>query len=547
MAAGSLPSRRYNRAWLTQRILNRIPEWTRARRSPVSIAQQLTNVFANEIQDTTQALSHERANSILASCDLSLPDHSWRVDLPARFEFSFTENTDQQISYTAPKVYGEIDGTYTSITQAEDNNLQTFFYESLPTRIQYDERQTLWDYVVPETKISDFSSVVPGPLPIEGPLYVTLKNNTVWEEEFRGIVYRSKIHLKGTDLLGEEIEEVFPLRMNCTYKTRNSWKTLDEVFVLYLSDSATISIASLPFDEEEILNSRNVAIDNNGIEQYQFYMLEEKSFGSVLTGKRFLAGSLDQVRMGLSSKTTNLEIELLDEEGVNIHANAIAFWPWTNYMYVVDDNYLYIYDYSVPFPDVQNMRNDTGDNRMSIVFQDNKWIYTRDDSAYFYTRISDLASIPISNRWTITYPDGSQYRLGLDGSLWPSSVGGWITNADYEDEGWKEQKIPFSSFTQTGSYVIEFEGKYMEEDGTVSYKTTKELVSVPAIVPETQILLPVELRNPRNIGVDEEGSLWFYNGTSLLLSAIYYDYFMVDYNKKTVWLREQYPLVRITP
>ena len=547
MAYGTLPSRRYNRAWTTQRILNRAPEWTRARRSPTSITQQLSNVLATEIQDTVQSLAHERANFNLASCDLSLPDHTWKVELPSKFEFGETEDADRYPRFNVPTVWGEIDGNNTRITLAEYNNIQTLFYEALPTRIEYAEKSVLWSDVIPPTQVKDFTTVTPAELPIEGPLYITLSDNHIWEEQFKNTIYYSKIHLKGTGLLGEPIEEVVPLRINWTIKTRSSWKTLDEVFIAHLSEEAIISVSSLPFAEEEVLNSREVAIDSNGIEQYQFYQLGSYYWGSTFVGKRFLAGEMDQIRLGLDTKTVNMEIELLDQNGQNITANAFVFKPWTNYVYVTDDNNFYVYDYSLPFPDVEEMRNETGDSRLGILFTDNKWLYIRDDVVNIYTRILDLASIPVSTRWMITYPDGTQYRLGLDGSLWSTAVDGWMVNDNWSDGEWTEQKLEFSGLSQNGTYTIELEAKYIEEDGEFVYRKTKEIIFVPSIMPETQFPLPVDLRSPRKIGLDEEENLWFYNGTSLLKAKLFHDYFMVDYDKKEIWLREQYPLVRVVP
>ena len=547
MAQGTLPSRRYNRAWTTQRILNRAPERTRARISPVSVAQQLVNPLAAEIQETILALAHERTNANLATCDLTLPDHAWKIELPPRFEWESGEDQDRYPSFEEPGVWGEIHGENIQLTLAEDNNIQTLFYESLPTRIEYGERQTLWNEVIPTTQVSEFAAIVPESLPIDGPLYITLNNNTVWEEEFKGVLYRSKIHLKGTGVLDEKIEEVVPLRMNATTKTRCYWKTLDEVIVSHLSDTATISIASLPFAEEEVLNSRDIAIDSNGIEQYQFYELGVHHWGSTLVGKRFLVSTMDQVRMGLSQKMVNLEMELLDDENSEIIANAFVFQPWTNYVYVVDNFNLYVYDYSVPFPDVEKMRNDTGDNRLSITFPDNRWMYIRGEAVEIHTRTLDLASVPVCTRWAISYPDGVRYRMGIDGSLWSDAIDGWVFNDDWADGKWKEQKIIFDQLTQNGTYTLELEAKYQEEDGTYTYRTSKTIVFVPAIVPEIQLPLPPELCKPRKIGIDEEGQLWFYNGTSILLGKLFYDYFMVDYEKKTIWLREQYPLVRVVP
>lgn len=544
---GAYPSGRYNRSWLTQRVLNHLPAASKARRSPAAITQQVVNANALEIQETIAELAHEKANYNLATCDQTLPEHLWKIDLPGGFVFGSSETQDRLKRYSVPGVWAEIDNEWVKLSQAEENNIQTLLFSALPTRIEYAEEQVLWQEAIPTTLVSELGEISPIELPIEGPLYITLSDNDVWHEEYKNTLYFSKVQLKGTGLFDEEIEETIPLRLNATFVTRSHWKTLDEIFVLHVGETAKISVASLPFDEVEVLNIRDVSTNLDGWERYQFYELGEENGVSVFSSKRYLSRDLDQVRLGIDAKTIDSQIELLDENGVSIEANAFVFKPWTNLIYVVDDAYFYVYDYSLPYPEVKGIEETCGDNRIAITFSDDKWCYVRNEDVEIHTRILDLASVPFSTRWSITFPSGTSYRLGLDGSLWSTDIDGWIFNADYADGAWEEQKIVFSGATETGTYVLTLEAKYKEEDGTIITRSTRELFSIPAISPEVQLLLPVELRNCRDLGFDGEGALWFYNGTSLLKTNIYHDYFMADFQKRVVWFREQYSNVRVAP
>jgi len=537
----------YRRSWITQRILNRAPEWTRARRSPVSVAQQICNVPALEIEETSKKLEEERDNFFLSTCDPTLLDHVYKIDLPGRFEFNQEEDQNRWSVYYSPSVWGEIDGSYVSISQANRNNVESLFYGVVPTRVGYGEQSEVWEEVLPPTKVSGVSSASPATMVLEGPLYVTLKNNTVWSEEYNDIVYFTKVRLKGTGLLREDIEEIIPLRLNGTYQTRNHWKTLDEFEILHASEDATVSVSVFPFREAPVANDREIAVGSDGVERTRFYSLYSYSWGSTLIAKRYLVDTEEQVRLGLNLKTIDYEMELHDGELGNVSASAFVFKPHSDWVYVVDDTYLYVYDYRLPSPSTEYLGESSGDSRMAIRLDNDKYFYTREDEVSFSSRVLEYTSIPFATRWTLVWNDGTEYRIGLDGSLWStSSQEGWIYNDNWDSGKWEDQKITLSSVGLPGTYVIKLEAKYEENDEVVT-RTTKEAFSVPSIDPEAKLMLPVELKGARDLGIDGQGRLWFYNGTSVLLADLYYDYFIVDFQEKRVWMREQYPSVRVRP
>lgn len=538
---------RYNRSWVTQKVLNRAPEWSRARRSPVSVAQQICNVPALEIEDTLKKLDEERDNSILATCDPTLLDRLYKVTLPGRFEFSLSEDQDRWSTYYTPSVWGEIDNSETSISRAPRNSVESLFYETTPTRTEYGGRSEIWEEVVPPTLVSDLSSVSPTGLSIEGPLYITLSDNTVWSEEYKDSIYFTKIYLKGTGLLDESIEEMIPLRLNGTYQTRRHWKTLSEFSVFHASESAKVSISVFPFRETPVAHEREIATNIDGAERDRFYSMRDYSWGSALAAERYLVDDDDQIRMGLDLRATDYELELWDGEGGNVSANAFVFKPHSDWMYVVDDDYLYVFDYRLPFPSTTYLGEGSGDSRFAIRFVDDKYFYTREDQIKFFTRTLEYTSIPFAVRWTLIWDDGTEYRIGVDGSLWESSEQeGWIYNDLWGEGRWEEQSITLSPMGFSGTYTLKLEAKYEEVEGIVT-RTTKEAFCIPAIEPEAKLLLPATLRGAWDLGIDGEGKLWFYNGTSILLADLYYDYFIVDFQSKTVWLREQYPSVRVRP
>lgn len=544
MAFEDRPSRRVNYSWITQRILNRIPSWSYARSNPTSVAQQLLSPLGEEIQKTTQALIEERMNIFLPTCNPSLLDHLYQAYLGQGFSFTSEETFDGQIKYTPPRVWAMINSVETEIAQAEFNDIETLYYFCLPTRIEGLNVTNLWSSVIPQTTVENIGSVTPNDMVLEGNLFVTLSGNSTWELRFKDTIYYSKIKITGVSRKGTEIEEVVPLRYNGTFKTRNQWKSVTSVYVSHLDSTAVISLSCLPFYEDPVLDVYNVTVPNIDDERIRFFTLASETYGSVLEAKSFGVANMDDVRLGIDDIVLNYPIELLDENGANVNISNFVLLPNSNWLYAIDNDYLFVYDRGLPFPDVSNLRDESSaDTRMGVI--SDKWIYKKNEEATVFTRQIDVSEIPTSNRWSILLPSGTEYRVGLDGSYWPISEDGWIKNIRYDEGVWEDQFVNFT-LSEAGEYVITVDCIYEDESGQTTL-STKFMLYVPTIQPEVQLALPSELKNCTNIFLDTDHNLWFYNGTSLLKAKDYHDYFVVDYKRKDIWLVEDYSSIKVEP
>jgi hypothetical protein len=215
-------------------------------------------------------------------------------------------------------------------------------------------------------------------------------------------------------------------------------------------------------------------------------------------------------------------------------------------LYAIDDYYFYAYDRRLPYPDVSNIKDETADCRIELTLPGHDWVYMRGETATVTTRTVDVLAIPTVFRWSVTVPDGTKYRVASDGTYYDEDTDSWITNDLSDQNKWEEQIMEFS-IDQTGEYVVEFDATYRDPDGEVVDRNAKLLLYVPAIQPEVQIALPESLRGCQQLAIDSDNRLWFYNGTSIYLAERFYDYFMVDYAYKMIYLREQYNEVRMVP
>ncbi len=542
MALGSYPSHRYSKAWMTQRLLNRAPEWTEARKNPASVAQQLINPIGLNLQETIQQLAQARYNMFLSTADLAQLDVLSYIDLTSGMEFSSTTLLTGEKKYSAPTVYATIGGTEYEITIAEKNNIETFGYNCLPSRIADGERSVDYEDVLSRTIVSALAAATPNDVPLEGHLYITLRDNDSWEERAKDKIYYPKVYIVGTTRKETSVTEVLPLRYNGTFKTINEWESVESISVSYLSSTAYLTVESFPFDKESYLDTRNINVSATEGEKMVFLSLNTHLWGSSLAYESFTLTNMDLMRTsGVDEKEIYAEVELLDEDENNITLNDFVLKPTSNFMFAVDDDNFYVYDLSLPYPDG---RNAIGSPNNKVNLFSDKWIYTRDETATIKTKNLDVLDPPYAVRWTMLDPDGDEYYLGLDGSLWATTTDAWIANELWEESNWREQSIDLL-LDKSGEYIITLESSYINERDESVTLSSKFLFFTPSIQPEVQLALPTALTSPEKIAIDSDNQIWIHKDSEVHLLDIFYDYFLVDYARNRVWLKETYSSVRV--
>jgi len=541
---GSYPSHRYSRSWITQRLMNRAPEWTDIRKNHASVGQQVVNSMALDIQDTYQQLSQERYNTFVSTADVSMLDMLYRFDLTPGMSFNHTEDSSGTVKYIPPTVYATISNTEHQITQAENNDINSLAYDCLPSRVEDGAVSYAYDDVVTATSVASLASITPNSLPINGHLYITIRNNTTWSITFRDTIYYPKIYITGTTRKGTSVTEALPLRYNGTFRTVNEWQSVSSVFVSYVDSTATIEIESLPFSADALIDKRNISVPVALGERFQFLKLGTRVFGSTLIAEAYTLSDMDVVReSGVDDRDIQYEIELLDESESNVDLTGHVFKTNSRFMYAVDSDYFYVYDVSLPYADAKDMLGQSSETKIDLY--SDRWSYARNELATIKTRNLAVFDPPWRVRWTLLDPDDDEYYMGLDGSLWPTTTDAWIPNLQYEDGKWREQEIEFQ-LTKTGRYIVSIEASYLNEDtGELTTLTTKYLFFVPSITPETQIELPSTLKSPDGISIDSDGRAWLLKYGSINLLNVYHDYFLVDYERNRVWFKEDYSSVRV--
>lgn len=540
---GAWPEDKTYISWMTQRLANRAPEYTHARRWPFSIVQQILNPIGADIQRVNQQLTEERNNIFLTSANIDLVDKLYKVELGTGMKFNYTQN-GQDTLFDIPKVYATIDDQEYELTIAKRNDIESLCYEALPSRIEDGEETYYYSEVIPPTQVMDLSSITPNSLVLDGHLFVTVSNNNTWEYRGKQKIYYPKVFIKGITRKDTTVTEALPIKFNGTFKTINQWKSIEEVFVSYIDDTAEISIEVLPFNQEDTMDTRNLLVSAIGFESWRFLSLGSKLWGSTLLSTGFTVGELAIIQSGMDVKDTEYEIELCDSNDLNISLNGSIFNPYNNFMLAVDNTKLYVFDTRLPYPDMKMLKKESTNTKMELWSE--RWVYPRDSLVYIMTDILDLSTVPWKYRWSLEEPDGQSWYVQPDGSKTSNASQAWTWNDRWESDSWKETELPVL-LDKTGTYIVTLECLYSDPDMPSNdyILITRFMLYVPKIQPEIELDLPLGLQNADSIMRDSDGRLWFKIGDEIRLSNLYYDYFMADYSRNIVWLKENYTSVRV--
>jgi hypothetical protein len=544
---GAWPQDIYYSSWMTQRLANRAPEWTKARMWSWSNLQQMLNPTARDLERVNKQLVEERNNIFLSAANIDLIDRLYFVELGIGMEFTVTDQGDGVPVFNVPKVYATIDDTEYELTIAKKNNIDTLYYSSVPSRIEDGEESYAYTEVIPRTEVQDLLTTTPNSIYVKGHLYITIRNNSTWEYRAKDKIYYPKVFIRGVTRKGVELEEAVPLRYNGTFKTINQWESVSEVFVSYLDETADITIETFPFDRDTQLDTSNLVVPASGAESWRFVRLGTKLWGSTLVSEGFTTSSFDIIRKGFDTLDYEYEIELHDSSSQPITLTSAVLKPNTDYIFAIDNANLYVYNTKLPYPDLTVLDSEHVDTKMDLY--SDRWIYARDDVVTIKTHILDVSTVPYEVRWHIKDPDGQEYYILSDGTkilTSNTSVNAWISNQNWDSGFWKDIDTEIL-VNQTGVHVVTLESYYVDanDQSNNTTLTTKFVFYVPVATPEVVLSLPTELQNCTDLGFDSDGKLWFSKTNEILLSNVFYDYFIVDYEMNTVWLRENYSSVRV--
>jgi hypothetical protein len=531
-----LPNRH---SWVTQRIANRLPLWADARIDKYSFFQQYINPFGSALEELYKQLSIGAKNYYAATANLDEIDVVYKVKLPRNFNFSVNDHNPANPIRIPPTVTTIIDSILTTIPVAENNDVESFWYDSFPTRIKREGTDTdVSSKILPATQFKDLASATFNTFSIQGRLSITIEG----ADEFINLnrpLQRGFVQLKGVTRKGQEEIEKINFITNTTIISLKEWRRLEEVSVYGIFPlTSTITIDVLPFNIPEQIDPFNLFIDEVH-ESILFTEVEAIDYtGTILKHKIFAATNLALLQQGFTGFDVRAQAELLDTTGGPIIARDFALQPFQDKLFVLTDEKIFIYYNFMPYADCRHLDKQTEDALM--VIETNKRDYIKNETIKVRTDRRHPVKRILKNRWSLTKPDGTKVRLGLDGTEWPLTQRGWIINSHHNTYNFIRQKIDYVP-TEFGAYTFELETFY--HDG--ASEIDKHIINVNGINAETALALPIDVQNADGIAFDSDQNLWIKKGNTAYKMTLFTDNMIVDFDKKILYFHEQYDKVTI--
>lgn len=546
-----------HKSYTTQRLLNRLPPWTTARKYQHSLAQQLLNPVGNELEHLHGKSTDAKRNRYLTTANLDALDVSYVVRLPSTFDFGTDQSNTGNPLYLPPTITGTLaDGTEVDVEAVE--SLEEFHAAATPTRVEDLGESVSLSLILIATQIQSLAAGVLNTIPVSSRLYVTVSGGTQFTDTSRNSPYAFLLFTGKTARGLDEVERII-IPYNGVFRTRKIWSELTSVQYFGIAPATTtIEIAALGFNMATETDPYRLFVEP-ATEKLLYHGLGTQTYGSTHKYMTMIANTLSDLYGGIDTQQIVREMELgyISDAFANITLNDIALQPFTNRLLGIDDYSLYVFDSDESVSDNRGLGQKTS-GAMMIISADS-YNYVRDESATFRPFWRRPIKRIYRNRWTLTTPSGTKRHIAIGASTAAVVLGdtGWIYNRTYTElvfgpfdatDGTVVSKQEFTiQLTKKGTYLLTLEVDYA--DGT------KEKDIVPLHVhsktAEAVLTLPTGLQNLDGIAFDADQYLWFLEEggavDTIYKARLATDTAIIDWRNKIIYLHEDYASVKIMP
>jgi hypothetical protein len=536
------------RSWVTQRLANRYPPWSRLRNLAQSVGQQMLEPLGREHEDAYWWANYDLGNSILNMSDCHQMALIKRVALPSTFTWRTEQNPDSIVYLKPTSVRGQLSsGTWITLEQAYNNKVEDFWF-GIPDRITDAGQSYTYTAPLPQTQVSSLSSAVLTAPSIPGKLWVSMSSNEYFIKNYASSSLRPTVVMKGWDIHGKENEERVKFAFNGTIQTKLAWSDIDSVRTEYVDDMAFIQIDWLYPDNEEVIDTNGIHVTNK-MEKFRFYSIGTEDYGSTLRHMVFSAPNLVTIQEGHDDRHAVHEIQLLDSSETNIDAVGFALWPKRRWIIVADTENLHFFPPSAPMEDLSIMVERTTEPVVQIELEE-EWAKQGEELTLYFDVKRPLIKV-LQTRWSVEKPDGTRVCIDTSGTESSYSSDGWVENeyGTRNDKVGMEDGYIVYTLTDKGRYVFYLEAMITDATKTRIDPITQTDVRVVHSAYDTaqaSVALPSSVGEISRVSFDAYGRPWVLGDSGLATQVdFHYDKYLVDFTNNIVFVREDYSSVEV--
>jgi hypothetical protein len=534
------------KARTTQSMANAYPFWSDVRNDEQSMGYQFFNTIGKQIDDIQKQQQHLESNRYLSSAIVSDIDVFYSTRLPNSFEFELHDADELNPSYTTPIVSGETNGINYPIAVASGNDIETWWYDRVPDRVELGLVASGEHYLASGLVFtSPFAPLTTsGETHTANKLWVTVSGGTSYiDVSDDGVVQRGLIQVEGTTREGASVTEELVFIHDDTQPTIYDYSYLTEIRAFDIEDDAVtnVMVESARFNHHFYQDQYVLDNEITGEEVPIFWSIEpgETSDQWTLAVNRYNAAAVDNRLAGYVSISSILKQELQDTSGTRISPRDIALEPNADRVWLVDDTKLYCYSTALPYPSTKSLISKDYDAASVIV--PNKYYFIPGEAVildYIWRRPSEGIT---RHRVWVEDPTGTKYSVE-DGAFVTYVTGStsWISGEPTSRTIRNRDTI---TLALVGSYTFFLEVQYADDTSSVDAKIVTTFVTKPLC---EFTLTGTHIEEAIGVDFDSEHKLWVMDNQRAKYEIVrYYDAMIIDFDRKVLYFKEDYDKVRV--
>lgn len=531
----------------TQSLVNSYPLWANIRRDEQSLGYQFLNATGQVFDDLREQLQRVSDNFYLSTSVINDIDTFYSFKLPTSYTFVKQDTDGTDLPYTPPTISGHRNGSYFPVTVPGSNDIETFWYETVPTDLSVAATTGMSHVLVNDIiQHSPFTPATPsGWCHIPNQLTIKLSGGeTYLMLESNNLLSKGLVQVHGLTRTGQEVTEELVFLFDETQKTLHEYQQIYPSGIkVYGVDPVTadIQVSSADFQSEDIALEYSLDVDVEDHDTPLFWALGSGTTGaSTLDLKTYMSNSLELRIEGFTDKQVLLQQELLDSNNNPITAIDLAIEPRTSHVWIVDSDNLYIYGGLFPYPETNQLSKKQFD-AACVIEPSSYWAVPGDEIQIDYIWAKPTNGI-LAHRAYVKKPDGNLFSLENGSEVtYHIDNSSWI----YGEPNARELRTSeFYTLNQIGDYVYTLEAKYSDGTSSIDQRiVTSQSITPIASYSRTSIGIP----NPIvGIDFDSEYKLWVLDntGTKYQLNR-FYDHVLIDFAKGVLYFRERYDQIRV--
>lgn len=531
----------------TQAYANYLPSWARARYDKYSNFQQYLNSVGKYIQEIEDFLFKQTSNYYVQTSNLNELATLYKISLGGNFSFQTTVLDDGTRLQIPPDVSAIKEITKFHPVAEFQNDLKTFYYEKLPTRIESTKFTVSSLEILSQSPIDNSVVKIDRDLERAGRFSITVGGAgsfvEIKNQDFKFLTCR----ITGVSReKKKQIEDIIFID-NDVYYTTKLWRHIESIQFINVPKGFTgnFSVDHVKPPRSFVSDSYNYVDGIEDLEKPIFWKPEDSAYGTVLQQWSLLKVDPEEIITSIGEKDLVGEYELLDIDGqTNLNLTDIDVDNFTNFLYGIDDEYLYIFDKREEYPSIIKSLSPENGKANFVVDLDSDNLGRGDSTKEIsiVCRQMDESKSVSQYRLSVLKPDGSVQYI-LQDNTFTTDKNNALTVVPLVNELYQTQAFSYE-LDLVGDYLIKVEAIY--RNGTSSVDSKIARVGKKSALSKYKLERIFGEATPTRFFIDFDQQLKVLDTENQLHTISFVrDNMLIDYNNAIVYFSEEYDEVEV--